>query len=96
MKGLPPPKKFFVKIGRNSFEVVWKLHESTGYFHAIRPNGSVTVCGKKSKLVDPTVPDPSDDEKTCLGCAEAVVRVLREARPVDLKRAIWLAKQAQD
>lgn len=95
---LPAPKRFYVRIGQNQREVVWKWHQFSGLFHAIRPNGSNTVCGKKFKLVDPApeATDPSDCEQTCLACAESVIRVLREARPVDLKRVIWRARQAQD
>lgn len=91
-------RRFFVRHGSNQHEVVWKLNLGSKIFHAVRPKGNVTACGKKYRLVDPPpeATDPSDCEDTCLECAGEVIRIVDQPKPVDLKRVIWKARQAQN
>lgn len=74
-------RRFFVRHGSNQHEVVWKLNLGSKIFHAVRPKGNVTACGKKYRLVDPPpeATDPSDCEDTCLECADEVIRIPAEA-----------------
>lgn len=81
-------RRFFVRVGKNQFEVVWRLNPFSGIHHAIRPNGSITACGKKQKLVEPAVEDPSDCPTTCLACAESVIRIVGPAKEPNLKKIL--------